>query len=266
MRSINILRSVFVIAIAAAINSSCTEKINLKLNNSEPKVVIEGNISDEPGPYFVGVTKSRLYSDSNILVVVPSALVIISDDAGNADTLTETAFAGLYQTNFIQGTIGRTYKLSVTAEGTTYVSICKMQAPVDIDSIVLSAETQFNGDLDNEADIEVRDPFGVVNYYRVVSYTNGKRSTGFSVHRDRLWDGKLRSFNVPDDDYEVGDTLRVDLWSIDEHVYTYFDQFDQNQNNFGAPAAPANPDAIFTPATLGYFSAHSVKSKTVIIP
>ena len=49
MRSINILRSVFVIAIAAAINSSCTEKINLKLNNSEPKVVIEGNISDEPG-------------------------------------------------------------------------------------------------------------------------------------------------------------------------------------------------------------------------
>lgn len=250
---------------AAVINSSCTEKIDLKLKNSTPQLTIEGNISDEPGPYYVIVTKSRLYNEDNSFTGFPSALVVISDDAGNTDTLTEP-IAGLYQTNSIQGTVGRTYHLQVTAEGKMYESYCKMQPPVDIDSIVLDEETNFQGETKKIADILVRDPAGVPNYYRVISYLNGDRSSGFDEHSDRLWDGKLRSFNVPHSDFHTGDTLKVDLLSLDEHVHTYFDQFNQNQNNFGAPAAPANPDAVFTPYALGYFSAHSIKSKTVIIP
>jgi hypothetical protein len=158
------------------------------------------------------------------------------------------------------------YHLQVTAEGTTYDSYCKMNQPVDIDSLVLSTETDFKGNVKNKGDIIVRDPAGVPNFYRVVSILNSGVSSGFDVHRDRLWDGKLRTFGVPHSDFHTGDTLQVDLWSIDSHVYDYFSEFNQNQNNFGAPAAPANPTTVYTPFALGYFSAHSIKSKTVIIP
>jgi len=261
----NTLRIISLVFIAAAINSACTEKINLKLKDSTPQLTIEGNLSDKPGPYYVILTKSRLYSENNSFTGLSAATVTLTDDAGNTDTLTE-AVAGLYLTNSIQGTVGRTYHLQVNVDGITYESFSKMQPPVDIDSLVLTTETNFRGEVKNKADIEVRDPEGVVNQYRVISYLNGSMSSGFSIHRDRLWDGKLRSFNVPQDGFTTGDTLQVDLLSIETRVYDYFRQFNQNENNFGAPAAPANPDAFFTPYALGYFSAHSIKSKTIIIP
>ncbi len=258
----NIFRIIFVIAFAAFITTSCSEKIDLKLNNSEPRIVIEGWLSDKPGPYFVGVTRSRLYSDNNQFEGIPAATVVISDDAGNTDTLTETSFAGIYQTNFIQGTIGRTYRLVVTAEGTTYTSVCKMNPPVDIDSVVIETITNFEGDTKIDAEMYIRDPSGVRNFYRVFNV----RSGGWNVYTDLLWDGKIRDLNIPDDNLESGDTLVTELWSLDEHIYTYFHQFDQNQNNFGSSAAPANPDPVFTPAALGYFTAHSAKGNMFIIP
>ncbi len=261
----NILRILFIVSVAVVITSSCTEKIDLNLKNSTPQLTIEGELSDKPGPYYVILTKSRLYNQDNSFTGLPSALVVISDDAGNTDTLTEP-IAGLYITTSIQGTIGRTYHLQVTVEGTTYESYCKMYAPVDIDTILLSTETEFDGKVKSKADIEVRDPTGIENQYRVISYLNGDVSSGFEVNRDRLWDGKLRSFDVPHSDFQSGDTLQVDLLSLDERVFDYFRQLNQNDNNFGAPAAPANPDPVFTPAALGYFSAHSIKSKTIIIP
>ena len=247
---------------AAFIHTSCTEKIDLKLNNAEPRIVIEGWISDKPGPYLVGVTNSRLYTDNNQFEGVPNAVVVISDDAGNADTLSPTALTGIYQTGFIQGTVGRNYRLDVTAEGTTSPSICKMNNPVDIDSIVLTTRTGFNGETQLRPEMYIRDPAGVRNFYRVFNVGTGE----YGVHSDLLWDGKIRNFRIPHNELSSGDTVVAELWSIDEHVYNYFNQFNQNQNNFGSSAAPANPDAVFTPAALGYFTAHSVKSSTFIIP
>lgn len=258
----NIFRISFIGVFAVFITTSCSEKIDLKLKDSEPRIVIEGWVSDKPGPYFVGVTKSRLYSDNNQFEGIPAATVVISDDAGNRDTLIETALAGIYQTNFIQGTVGRTYRLDVTAEGTTYTSVCKMNPPVNIDSVVITPETNFQGEIELDAEMYIRDPAGARNFYRVFNVRSGE----WNVYSDLLWDGKIRDFNIPDNELKSGDTLVTELWSLDEHIYNYFDQFDQNQNNFGASAAPANPDPVFTPAALGYFTAHSVKPNTIIVP
>lgn len=257
----NISHLILLAITSALISVSCSEKIDLKLKNSEPRIVIESRLSDQSGPYSVVISKSRLYNENNQFETVPSALAVISDDAGNVDTLTEVA-PGFHSTNFIQGVVGRTYQLSVTVEGTTYVSLCKMRPPVAIDSIVFSTETDFDGTVKNNAQMVVRDPAGEENFYRLFSPSDGY----YNLHRDRLWDGKTRYFNIPRKDFLSGDTLEIELWSIDENVYNFFRTFDQNQNNFGAPAAPANPDPLFTPEALGYFSAHSINSKKVVIP
>jgi len=259
------LRIILLSGVITLIASACSERIDLKIKNAPPSLVIEGYVDDGPGPYYVLISKSKLFTDNNSFEGVPAAIVVISDDTGNTDTLTEVA-AGLYITNSIHGSVGHTYYISATAEGNTYQSQSTMPPPVDIDSVVLSSETEFNGETHNEAHIRVQDPAGVRNFYRITCIKNSIPSSGFNVQRDRLWDGKLRAFNVPNDHFDAGDTLKINLLSIDEKAFTYFNQFNQNQDNFGAPAAPANPDPVYVPAALGYFSAHSVKSKTVIIP
>ena len=257
----NMVRIIFLVSVVAMMNSSCTEKIDLKLKSSTPQITVEGRISDQSGPYSVVITKSRLYTQDNSFTGLSSAFVVISDDEGNTDTLKEIR-AGLYQTNSIQGVVGRTYKLSLTVEGTTYTSSCKMPPPVDIDSIVFSTEKDFKGNIKHKAEMLVRDPAGVANAYRIFSVMDGY----YSVEHDRLWDGKKRNFEINHSDFGSGDTLQMELWSVDERIYNFFSEFNQNQNNFGTPAAPANPDPLFTPAALGFFSAHSIKSKTVIVP
>src|ERR1043165_243104 len=259
------LKIMMLAAIAVILASACTEKIDLKIKNAPPSLVIEGFVDDGPGPYYVLVSKSKLFTDNNNFEGVGGATMVIGDDLGNTDTLTEVV-AGLYLSNTIHGNVGHTYYLHATVEGTTYQSQSTMPPPVDIDSVLLSSETEFNGDIHNEANIEVQDPAGVRNFYRITCTKNSSPSSGFNVHRDRLWDGKLRTFSVPNDHFDSGDTLQINLKSIDEAAFIYFNQLNQNQDNFGAPAAPANPDPVFVPAALGYFSAHSVKSRTVIIP
>ncbi|MFN8287282.1 MAG: DUF4249 domain-containing protein [Chitinophagales bacterium] len=260
-----LIKLILLVCVAAGINTACTEKIDLSLESAVPQLVIEGNISDQPGPYYVILSMSKVYNDTSQLEGLSGATVIVNDDAGNIDTLGEL-YPGLYATNTIQGTVGRTYHLQVTANGKTYDTYCPMHVPVPIDTILITEETNFQGDTKLVGQIQIHDPAGLGNAYRVVSQLQGYTSSGFSVHGDRLWDGKIRNFDVPHSGFAPGDTLTVQLWSIDQKVYQYFREFNQNQNNFGAPAAPANPNTVYTPSALGYFSAHSISTRTLIVP
>jgi hypothetical protein len=252
-----------VVCFAVIISTSCTEKIDLKLKNSEPQLVIEANVNDQAGPYYVILTKSRLYYESNQLTVVEGAVVVLSDDAGNVDSL-QQILPGLYQTQSIQGSAGRTYHLQVNVDGTLYESYCKMPLPVDIDSVTLFEDRRLNGDVGTRARVYFTDPAGVRNQYRITSVRNEEDSRGFDLHRDRLWDGKQRNYEVSSSDLEPGDTIITKLLSIDERIYEYMNVIENN--GFGQTAAPANPSSIYTPFALGYFSAHSIKSRTIIVP
>lgn len=252
------------VAFATIIFCSCTEKIDLKIKDSEPQLVIEANVSDKPGPYFVILSKSRLYNENNDFTGVSGAQVVISDNAGNADTLTETA-PGIYTTNTLQGTAGRVYQIKVTTEGITYESVCTMRNPVDIDSLFVREDVGLDGNTFKEARVRFTDPAGVENFYRRIAYKNGVMDFDIDIHRDRLWDGKQREYGAGGGDLKTGDTITLDLLSLDEHIYTFFNEFETN-SGFATPAAPANPNSVFTPSALGYFSAHSVKSRTIIVP
>ncbi len=258
------IKLTMLIAATIGFTTSCTEKIDLKLNDSEPQLVIEANVSNKPGPYTVILSKSRLYYENNAFTGVSGAQIVLSDNAGNVDTLTEIA-AGFYQTNFIQGTIGRTYLLEVTNEGITYSASCKIPVSVAIDSVALREDIEFNGDISQEPRVYFSDPAGVENFYRIIGYTNEIQSGGANIHRDRLWDGKQRNYGVPSGDLESGDTLVTNLLSIDARVYQFFNEFNES-SGFAQPAAPASPNSMYTPKALGYFSAHSLVSDTLIIP
>ena len=265
MHQLNNICFCLLATLMAWVATSCTEKIDLVLKNAGPQLVIEGRVTDEPGPYYVLVSKSTPYNTKQILEGVDSAIVVISDDAGNTDTLTKI-IQGVYLTNTLQGVVGRRYLLEVRTEEKLYQAFSTMPPPVAIDSIGFDRSIGFDNRESLSADCFFRDPAGVANYYKVEANINGEKQPSNEASADRLWDGKFRNLFIPNDTLIAGDTLEVSLLMLDGKVFEYFNALEDVGGGFNQPAAPANPPTNIMPQTLGYFSAHSVSKKIAIVP
>lgn len=153
---------------------SCKEEIDLTIGNSTPRLVVEGLITNLPGPYYVRLTLSKPGLSVNATatefgndnyIPVTNATVIISDNIGNIDTLkpapTQYYYQhiydshgnvidsivqeyavqtnierGYYQTKNIQGIAGRNYYLKIiTGDNKIYTAVCLMPVVPKIDSI-----------------------------------------------------------------------------------------------------------------------------------
>lgn len=252
---------------------SCQKVINVKLNSATPQIVIDASVSDQPGPYTVTLSKTVDFNQENTFPPVTGATVVISDDAGDIDTLKEVN-PGTYQTTTLpQGTPGRTYFLDVTADSEFYSASSTMPFPVPIDSVALEKRSGGFGSNKLDLVISFHDPKGIDNYYRIVEKilnvhpVNGTTQlpTLGNVLTDRLSDGKEISFSAISDQPELasGDTVRVSLQSVDKNIYNYFRTVQQNGS---MSTTLSNPVTNITNGALGYFSAYSVRSETIVVP
>ncbi|MFM2018743.1 MAG: hypothetical protein RL007_2399 [Bacteroidota bacterium] len=254
---------IFISSLLLLAATSCQKVIEIELNESDPQVVIEANITDQAGPYTVTVTKSVGFSSDNSFPAVTGAFIVVNDDAGNADTLIETS-PGIYQTNSFQGVPGRTYTINVSVDGIIYTAQSTMPPLVTFDSIVYVTSGGFGG-TQYYIIPEWQDPAGVKNYYRCVEYVNGERVFAFlydDVYSDGLVNGQpILNFETS---LESGDTVDVEFQCIDPATYLYFYSMEQTANN--NTAAPANPESNFNNDALGYFSAHTYAKRRIILP
>lgn len=73
---------------------SCIEKFDLQLADAEPRLVVDGLITNKPGPYYLQLTLSKVGDISNqrnnsseMVHPVDNAIVVVSDNNGQIDTL-----------------------------------------------------------------------------------------------------------------------------------------------------------------------------------
>ncbi len=272
MKPNNIIKSCLVITLAAIILPSCQKVINIDLNSAAPAIIIEGNISSQPGPYTVSLSKTVNFSDANVFPPFTGAAITINDNAGNSEILSETS-PGIYQTNTLQGTVGREYTVSVTAEGNNYQAASILPAPVNIDSLIVKTSTGFGGGpgggmINKSVTVRFTDPAGIENYYRIIEVINHVQVNTFTITSDKLRDGETidqRLRGNSDLRLQIGDTVMVKLLSIDKGAYEYFRTFNQSDGGGFNSSSPANPTSNISNGALGYFCAYSVTSKTVTI-
>lgn len=243
--------------------SSCTKVIELDLNSKDPQIVIEGNITDLPGPYTVRITKTVNFSETNSFPPVSGATVTISDDLGNTETLIETS-PGIYQTTTTQGAPGRTYYLNVSANTETYSAQCTMPSLVTLDTLLLEPNASFG-----PAYYIIplyQDPAGKGNRYRCLETINQTRVKESFLYDDELSDGLVNGQPILNfsDSLSTGDTVRVELQCLAKPVFLYF--YSLQQTVSGQSGAPANPVSNISNEALGYFSAHTSRTKFVVIP
>lgn len=257
------------IIVLACFTASCTREIDIDLNDSSLQIVIEGNISDAPGPYAVKLSKTVNFSDANAYPPVTEALVVISDNAGIVDTLTETA-AGWYETQHITGIPGNTYTLKVIAEGKQYDAVSTMPHKINLDSIRFDLFDD-PGETDTTFAIVplFYDPAAFGNNYRFLFSANGIADKAYQVTNDNIGNGDLNAQPFFSDDLKFykGDTILVTMLCIDVNTYNFYYTLSQIADTGpGGGATPTNPPNNITgnPA-LGIFSAHTTQTKTAII-
>lgn len=148
--------------------------------NGEELIVIEGLITNEPGPYKIKITKTLPYNPSAGESVIPTpvsnVIVTITDNTGTTEELTENE-SGVYYTSpsGIKGEPGKTYMLRLmTPEGITYQSdSCKMAYPPTLDSVY--AETGVIKTLaKNESGIYIETSHPCINLYMDVLPADGE--------------------------------------------------------------------------------------------
>jgi len=138
------IRRCFFLLLLPVLEFQCVEPFLPVLGDSDSLLVIEGTVTNAPGPYTVklSVTTGINYPFREPL---EGAVVTISEQGGEQEQLVETE-PGTYRTSVsgIQGAVGKTYKVSVlTADGREYESTWeKILPPEPIDAVYAEIESR----------------------------------------------------------------------------------------------------------------------------
>jgi hypothetical protein len=267
------MKNIFLIILSLFLVTSCEKEIDLNLEDQSGKIVIEGNITDQAGPYFVRITKSVAFTEINQYPAVDNAQVMLSDNTGQTETM-QYVGNGKYQASAFTGQPGRTYTLKITAEGQQYTAQSTMPQPVDFegleqDSFMVGGETSYTL-------LPVfTDPQVLGNRYLFIFTVNNNPKKFFSEFSDNVNNGLLnqRPLLLPNDEGEAddikvtaGDMIQVDMQCIDNNVYTFYSALLQlSGGGPGGGITPTNPPGNISNGALGYFSAHTVRKRSVVI-
>jgi hypothetical protein len=256
---------------------SCTERIDVQLDSTYTRLVVDGSIATDTGVYKVRLTKSADYFSNIPAEPVVNATVSLSDGV-NSFVLheTEKGVSGTYQTDSaFAGVIGRTYTLHVelaeeisgnkSAEATSY-----LPHVTHLDSI----GTEFHADWGKQGvwtiKLWAREPGDEVNYYLFNLYRNGQLMTDTITEKvisdDQFYNGSYMNgvdvfYINPENTWQnivPGDTLVMQMSGITKEYYDFINQVDMAGFNipfFSGP--PANVKGNITNAGVGFFAAYS---------
>jgi hypothetical protein len=268
----------FKILIIAAVLTGCKEKIDLNLNTSASKIVIEGSVTNELKKQKVMISRTTGFFSQGQIPRVTGATVTI-DDGQNQFLLKETDPGIYYSETAFTGVPGKTYTLTVNVNGQSFFATTSMIPVTQVDSIAIEKATnQLNPDmvLDPKKQwfnilLYCQEPGYMKNFYLMDAYKNGKLMTdtitkkGFSD--DMLYNGSFidgtKTLQV---DANIGDSITFQLSSIDQQYYQYLRGIYETVIN-GSPFAgpPSNVKGNISGGAFGYFYAAAVSFGTKVV-
>jgi hypothetical protein len=272
---------------------SCERDITVDLPEVEQKIVVEGYI--EPGEKaVVMLTRSASFfapvdSASLISYLVANAFVTVSDGI-ITDTLVPTLDTSyyvplLYKSQTLLGQVGKTYTLTVVADGKTLTAVTTIPQLVPLDSVWF--KLQEGRDSLGFAWAHLTDPDTVGNCYQWFAKRLGKDKRFLpppgSVFEDKFINGKSFDFaynrgrepnseEEDDDDdndgargyFQLGDTIAVKFCSIDRAHFDFWRRYHQQVNSNGNPFSAPAPIPTNINGGLGIWGGYATTYDTII--
>lgn len=256
--------------------TSCEEVVDVDLDTTAPKLVIEADINWEKGTpgtqQFIDLTTTTGYFEEEI-PVVSGATIFIKNSANQQFNFTEILKTGRYVCNNFKPVIDELYTLTVISNGNTYTATETMKSVTPITRIEQNNEGGFTG-----KDIEIRayynDPAGIDNFYLYKYVYSNKVTSNYYADEDKFFQGN-EFFSVSDDDeLKAGDEIELTHFGISKQYYNYMSiLISISGSNVGGPfqSPPATVKGNIINTTnkanypLGYFSLSEVVTKKYTI-
>lgn len=250
--------------------SACQEVIDVELRSTDPKYVVEGVLTDNPGDAFVKISQTARFYEPTEFNGVAGATVSIREVDGTTWNLTEGE-KGIYRRPTLMGKPGKTYELRVQVGGQEFSATSTMPAKVLLDSLYITEEMFFT-QKDKLANVAYTDAANQRNNYLAEQSINSKRTDMLYIYNDEYTDGKpniQKLYYFPENDEDKlkkGDTVKVNFYTIDEANFKYWFSVFRSSTGQSGGASPANPVSNIQGGALGYFSAQPRHTKSVIVP
>jgi len=263
--------------------TSCIDVVDVKIPEGKPLLAVEGEITDQPGPYTVTLTKTAPYFDQAELPRVSGAVLTLADNEGHQETLQEVS-PGTYATSKLQGKIGNQYVLTIQAEGEEYRAETEIRRTPAIDSIRAEyREKEGFRDAGYYILYYGEELPGVGDYYRFKVFHNDvllNKPNDLIVTNDELVDGKyIDGIELTDEEgandqpFVKGDRVRIETQSLPRDYFYFLNEMATQINNVGLFATPPanvrtnvrNVRAGSDKAAVGYFAGHTVRTAALVI-
>ncbi|MFP4488170.1 MAG: DUF4249 domain-containing protein [Bacteroidales bacterium] len=261
------MRRYFSILFITALSlGSCEEVIDIDLNTSEPALVARAEIIQD-STAKVKLTYTGSYFDTTGAGIEEAAMVSIDDNSGRSETLEYTG-EGVYRGNIIRGKENSEYTLNISTgdrlySGRSYLNSKpeilkleyeKMDIPHYMERNIYSLTTVITDDPGND------------NYYMLRFYRNGELMNDYyPIFSDRYLEADTIGYKDYRLDFYRTDTVRVELYAIDNGVYNYFNLVNDVLFSAMSSSTPFNPESNISGGILGYFMASSFDSDSIII-
>lgn len=268
-----------------AILSRCTERIEIDVDSSYARLVVEGYISTDTTQHKVRLTRSGDYFYNQPAQPVSGAIINLSD-GDNIVTLSESnENPGQYLTDpDYFGIPGKTYTLTISqvdidnnGEPEEYTASSKLMPLNSIDSIHL--ENWKGTDFNIYAILVFAQDPPVKNFYAFKALRNGILITD-SLHEIIVQDDVFFNGNyangIPaqfmdqsekDEIILPEDTITLQINGITEEYYNFILEA-QDEIFFQTPifsGPPANISSNISNGALGFFAAYSVVRSSVVL-
>lgn len=270
-----LLAGITVFLLATAVFTSCEEAIDIDLSDINQSIVIVGTITDQIGVSGISVSQTENVFKQSSTAKIMGAKVIVSDDNGLSEILTETS-QGNFIFNSLKGEQGRTYKLRVEYNRKEYSGVSSLKKPMTIDSIRFETtqKTIIWGIsyIAYKMKIYITNTIGTEDFCIIkVKDAANKNTRATVVYSDKYSDGKQSLIEESSIDYKKNEIVNVEIQSIDKAAYEYFYQLKELSDDRGLDVPDLfnintyNPKSNLSNGALGYFYAYSSKKYQVMV-
>jgi hypothetical protein len=252
---------------------ACVDRVDLKLDGQNNQLVVDGLITDQPGPYTVRLSRSLKYDNSNPVTTYflpeKGAKVAIVEQSGSVTVRLrlQEGESGVYQTNQngFKGMTGRTYWVEIqTADGGVYQSepetmlasavMENLKPTLTIVGRLSTTTASLQETWGFRITVDTQDPADETNYYRwkttgileFLTYTDNGGFTCYLTQQpletqvtlsdDKYVNGQKFTQQVAIAPYERITRYRaiVDQYSLTQRAFEYWDRIRAQQANIGS--------------------------------
>jgi hypothetical protein len=263
------MKHIFLLTLFFLTLVSCEKKINLKPTEGPSVVIIQGYLYADSAARVM-VSNSTNYLSSVVPAGISTALVVLSDNNGNTDTLVWNTQSQEYVSSRIKGVVSTMYTLNVQLSGQTYTATSILQPLQKADSITV-VYTKGIRKSSYQMQLYANISTSSLSYYLFKGYSNDSlvdKSTQINCADNSYLNGNLDGYAVGYNKYVPGDSAKLYIFSLTQPAYNFWLAADLQLNNDGGyfSTPPANVPSMFNNGAVGVFQCSELQVlKTYVV-